>query len=696
VDGTPFGRYRLVELLGRGGMGEVWRAYDTAIDRIVALKVLPANFAGDPVYQERFRREARAAAALDEPHVVPIYDYGEIDGQLYVTMRLIKGRDLQTVLRDGPLSPARAVAIIEQVAQAVYAAHRVGLVHRDIKPSNILLGDNDFAYLIDFGIARAVGETGLTSTGVTIGTWSYMAPERFQSGTADARADIYALACVLCEALTGQPPFPGHTFEQVAVAHMLQPPPRPSTQQDGVPAAMDDVIATGMAKNPDQRYATTVELARAAHDATTVPLPRPGPTMPAQPSARPDQPTAAPINLQGTQRAPAPSAPGVREMAGYVGHDGAPPQTGGPLDSESRRKRVRRSWVVAGVVTPLVAAAGVGVVYFLPGRTSSGSSAPVAAPPSGQPGVSVSAAPGGVSTPPLGPPRVTSTIQVGNGAFGVAVDPSVGAAYVANSAVGSLSVIDTAKGTVTATIAVGRRPVGVAVDPATRNVYVTNYDDSSVSVIDPTRGFAIATVGVGGHPGGVVVDLNTHTAYVTNGDNGSVSVIDTTVYAVNATVPTGSGPNRVAVDPTAHRVYVTNSGDATVSVIDTTNRTVVGTVAVPPHPGGVAVDPASHSAYVTDGDNASVSVIDTTSLKVTATIPVGQRPGAVAIDPAAHTAYVANYNDASVSVIDTTSRAVSGIPSVGNNPLGLAVDPTTHSAYVTSDLNHGSVTVLGR
>src|SRR5246127_2695534 len=219
-------------------MGEAWRAYDTTIKRRGALKLRPPSFADDPVFQERFRREAHAAAALDEPHVVPIHDFGEIDGQLYVTMRLIKGRDLQTVLRDGPLSPARAVAIIEQVAQAVYAAHRVGLVHRDIKPSNVLLGDNDFAYLIDFGIARAAGDTGLTSTGATIGTWSYMSPERFQTGTADARADIYALACVLYESLTGQHPFPGDNLEQVAVAHMLQPPPRPAwprTPTSGMP-----------------------------------------------------------------------------------------------------------------------------------------------------------------------------------------------------------------------------------------------------------------------------------------------------------------------------------------------------------------------------------------------------------------------------------------------------------------------------
>ena len=192
-----------MELLGRGGMGEVWRAYDTAIDRVVALKVLPADLADDPVFQERFRREARAAAGLDEPHVVPIHDFGEIDGRLYVTMRLIQGQDLQKMLQAGPLPPERAVAIIEQIASALHAAHRIGLVHRDVKPSNIRVAENDFAYLIDFGIARAVGESGLTSTGVAVGTWAYMAPERFQSGIADARADIYALTCVLYQSLTG-------------------------------------------------------------------------------------------------------------------------------------------------------------------------------------------------------------------------------------------------------------------------------------------------------------------------------------------------------------------------------------------------------------------------------------------------------------------------------------------------------------
>ena len=144
--GTPFGRYRLLDLLGRGGMGEVWRAFDTVTERVVALKVLPHEYADDAVFQERFRREARSAAGLDEPHVVPIHDFGEIDGRLFVTMRLIKGRDLHGILTDGRIAAGRAVGIIDQIASALHAAHRVNLVHRDVKPSNILVGDDDFAY----------------------------------------------------------------------------------------------------------------------------------------------------------------------------------------------------------------------------------------------------------------------------------------------------------------------------------------------------------------------------------------------------------------------------------------------------------------------------------------------------------------------------------------------------------------------
>ena len=292
VEGTPFGKYRLIALLGRGGMGEVWQAFDTATDRIVALKVLPAHLADDEMFQTRFRREARAAAGLSEPHVVPIHSYGDIDGRLYVDMRLIVGRDLDAVLGEGPLDPARAVMIVEQIASALHAAHQIGLLHRDVKPSNILLTDADFVYLIDFGIARMAGETGLTSTGSTPGTWAYMAPERF-TGEADHRSDVYALACVLHQCLTGQLPFPGQNVEQWVAGHLMTPPSRPSAINSGVPEAFDDVIATGMAKNPDERYKTTRELAQAAQAAligTREPTPPPTPVTAAVPETQPAEP----------------------------------------------------------------------------------------------------------------------------------------------------------------------------------------------------------------------------------------------------------------------------------------------------------------------------------------------------------------------------------------------------------------------
>ncbi|HEV7421447.1 MAG TPA: transporter substrate-binding domain-containing protein [Mycobacterium sp.] len=277
MDATPFGHYELLELLGRGGMGQVFRAHDTLTDRIVALKVLPSHLAGDPVFQQRFRREAHAAAGLNDPHVVPIHGYGEIDGQLYLDMRLIDGEDLGTVLSevDGPLAPERAVTIVEQVAAALDAAHAVGLVHRDVKPSNIFVAARDFVYLIDFGIARTTTQTGLTSVGSTLGTMAYMAPERFKTGYSDPRSDIYALTCVLYECLTGHRPYSGDSLEQQLAGHLVTPPPRPSATNPTLPRGFDEVVAKGMAKDPDRRYQSAAELADAARSVLHDPRGRP-------------------------------------------------------------------------------------------------------------------------------------------------------------------------------------------------------------------------------------------------------------------------------------------------------------------------------------------------------------------------------------------------------------------------------------
>ncbi len=361
TDGTPFGRYRLLALLGGGGMGEVWRAFDTVTERVVALKVLPTQYADDAVFQERFRREAKSAAALDEPHVVPIHDYGEIDGRLFVTMRLIKGRDLNSILSAGPLDPTRAVGIIDQIATALHAAHQVNLVHRDVKPSNILVTDDDFAYLIDFGIARAAGQSGLTSTSTVIGTWAYMAPERFSTGQTDARADIYALACVLFECLTGSKPFGGDSMEQQIGGHLTLPPPRASDRVVGVPAELDAVIAKGMAKNPDDRYATTRELARAAKSAlggaetrpNTMPPTMAGPVMNAGVDPRTQHGYAAtgPVWASG----PSPTDPTqLRPM--WAGPTPPPP-----------KNTSRKGWLIAlssvGAVVAIAAFVAIALVY---------------------------------------------------------------------------------------------------------------------------------------------------------------------------------------------------------------------------------------------------------------------------------------------------------------------------------------------
>jgi serine/threonine protein kinase len=327
VDGTPFGHYRLLELVGRGGMGEVWRAFDTATERVVAVKVLPVHLASDRKFQERFRREAHAAAGLTEPHVVPIHNFGEIDGRLYVDMRLIEGRDLQTVLHGGPLAPARAVHIIDQIASALNAAHRIGLVHRDVKASNILITEDDFAYLIDFGIARGVKDTGLTATGATVGTWSYMAPERLTGETADVRADVYALACVLHECLTAQKPYPGDSLEQQITGHLTVDPPRPADIDPAIPAAFNEVIACGMAKDPEERYQTAGELATAARQALSGPIPTPAQT----------QPTLE-------EPVPAPATPAAPED-----HDSSP------------ARMTRRRWIPIGAVVAVLAATTVGV-----------------------------------------------------------------------------------------------------------------------------------------------------------------------------------------------------------------------------------------------------------------------------------------------------------------------------------------------
>lgn len=342
--GQQFGPYRIDQLIGRGGMGEVYRAHHVGQDRIVALKLLLRELGDDEEFRARFRREAQLTARLTEPHIVPIHSWGRIDGRLYLDMRYVEGEDLGDRLeRDGPLPPARAVSIVAQVAGALDAAHRAGLVHRDVKPSNILLTDDlsgkkDFAYLVDFGVARSLSSsTILTRMGTAPGTADYMAPERFLEQPIDSRVDVYSLGCVLYECLTGERPFPLDDFAQLMTAHLRASPPPPS-RRASVPAALDDVVIRAMAKSRRKRYPTAGDVAAAAGSALACPpvLPRPARGLP---TARPRLPAAAPGNgypwgseqsiAAGGPNAPQPGG-SARSHAPPTAEPAGPPPVGVP------------------------------------------------------------------------------------------------------------------------------------------------------------------------------------------------------------------------------------------------------------------------------------------------------------------------------------------------------------------------------
>lgn len=307
--GTQFGPYELQSLIGVGGMGEVYRAYDTVRERLVAIKLLRTEVAADQSFQQRFRRESRIAARLQEPHVIPVHDFGDIDGVLYIDMRLVEGASLKDELRvQGALPPTRTVSIIRQVAAALDAAHSNGLVHRDIKPENVLLTPDDFAYLVDFGIAHGGGEANVTSTGLVIGSCAYMAAERFSGGSGGPAADIYSLTCLLYECLTGRAPFEAGDVRQMMGAHMFAPPPRPSIMRRGINRGFDDVVAKGMAKQPTDRYTSAGELAKAAATALSDSSPPPVP-IPSNPPNNTRQFSAVDPNPARTAHQPRPTLP---------------------------------------------------------------------------------------------------------------------------------------------------------------------------------------------------------------------------------------------------------------------------------------------------------------------------------------------------------------------------------------------------
>ncbi len=360
--GADFGSYRVESLLGRGGMSVVYLAEDRRLGRRVAIKVLAPELAADDSFRTRFTRESQLAAGLEHPNIVPVYEAGEVDQHLFIAMRYVRGNDLRTLIsNEGPLGPDRTVALLRPVAAALDTAHRRGLVHRDVKPGNILVAideGEEHPYLSDFGLTKHTSsKSGLTKTGQFMGTVDYVAPEQIKGEEVDGRTDEYSLACVVYQCLTGEVPFNKPADVATMFGHLQDPPPKVSATRPDLPVEIDDVVATGMAKERDGRFPTCTAmldaLARtvglpsgprpAPLDATVVatpPQPGSGPMLPAAP-----QPSAsAGSSASATAASTAASAPSTAQGAG-----------GGPVAARPGRSNARLFAIIGGAVAVLVA-----------------------------------------------------------------------------------------------------------------------------------------------------------------------------------------------------------------------------------------------------------------------------------------------------------------------------------------------------
>jgi serine/threonine protein kinase len=270
--GEVFAGHRIEGVAGQGGMGVVYRATDLRLKRTVALKLIAPRFAEDPEFRRRFEQESELAASIRHPNVITIYSAGEAEGSLYITMELVEGTDLKEVISYyGGLDPAFAARVVAQVAGALDAAHAHGLIHRDVKPANILLSQEDgeyHAYLTDFGLTKRMvggeGQTGLTQAGSFVGTLDYIAPEQLKGDPVDARTDVYSLACVFFQSLTGQVPYPRDTEPAKMWAHVGEPPPHVNQAVPQLPPELDRVVQSGMAKDKESRFQSAGQLGEAA------------------------------------------------------------------------------------------------------------------------------------------------------------------------------------------------------------------------------------------------------------------------------------------------------------------------------------------------------------------------------------------------------------------------------------------------
>lgn len=731
MEGRGFGQYRLQSLIGAGGMGEVYRAFDTKRDRVVALKLLREVFSTDSDYQRRFRRESHAVARLREPHVIPIHDYGEIDQRLFIDMRLVdNGDNLSTIIaNEGPLAPARAVHIASQIADALDAAHADGLIHRDIKPSNILVTSSDFVYVVDFGIAHAVGHTltSMTVAGATIGTLDYMAPERFGGNDIDYRTDVYSLACLLYECLTGVRPFTGSDLPSLMYAHLHAFPPKPSQTNPAVPATLDPVIARGMAKNAEDRFSTAGKLAAAAREALTSATRKTTPVAPTGRQATSPAVKPTPVKIPPPRR----DTTEVSDATVAIGPPG-PPGPGMRSNGHTRPS----SYSSGAEQKPVATKTWAPAVPNTAPRFNPGGRRPIPPPPPPVPTPpGTRSAPSSSTPPPFTPPPPSSStnpaapspasprsthtvrnISIGTVLLVIAL-AAVGLTYRAVSSqfpdvlppIASPSGEDT-HGDVPAispsmaipevgpSVDVGASPGYVEVSPNGRLAYIANWTAGTITVLDTTINKTTATIPMPGPPQFIAFSADGSRAYVSiydknHSDVNFVTVLDTATNRVLNTIPVDKRPFAVAVAPDQRSVWVSSHDTAQIDIIDLESNRVTKRIPVAPNPHWVVFSRDGRHAYAADHESNVLTVIDTAALSVQATIPVGTSPHSIAVSPDGTRVAVACYDSNDTWIIDTATNNVVDTIRVGMNPRDITYAPDGRHAY-TADEDGGSVSVI--
>jgi len=631
--GDDFAGHRITGVAGRGGMGVVYRAVQLDLDRAVALKLIAPDLAGDPAFRERFVRESRLAAAIDHPNVIPIYYTGEHDGALYIAMRYVEGSDLRTLVRAaGRLDAARAAHIASQVASALDAAHERGIVHRDVKPANVLLGAGEHAYLTDFGLTKRIAShSGSTRTGGWVGTLGFVAPEQIRGERVDARADVYALGCVLFYVLAGTAPYQRDSDEATLWAHLNDDPPSLTAHVEGTPPALEPVVRRALAKDPDDRFPSAGDLGRAALAAV-------GRSTPARPERLVATGAAAPAGAEA-ETAPSP------DQALTLPADPLPP----------RRGARRPAWVWALAAVPVLALAAIAAVLLSGSGGGDGTTGArtTAAPTTGAPDGAVAG-------------TVGRTVQIGGRPNGVVAGG--GLVWVLRSRSDRVTALRAPGGRragfrplvgrLPAAMAsgFGRLWVGKQSRPALVAIGLKSHRRIGAPIALPAQG---KVVGVAAGERGVWVGIR--------GDPGLIVRVSPSRRRIMAQVTMPDGVQDIAVG--AGAVWVLGRRSNTVTRVDVASGEK-RPINVGADPAGVAV--GENAVWVTNSGDDTVTRVDTGSL-VTRVIGVGDGPYRVAVGGGA--VWVANRNDSTLTRIDPeTNRAVASPVEVGSNPFAIAVN----------------------